>query len=96
MYFLIIGDLFDAITRVTRFSENQTKIMIKCTMMALKYLHSLSIVHRDIKPENLLVRQFELRVFEFGKMFFNPKKQLLFSVLPNLTKIKILFMKSRN
>ncbi|XP_050082598.1 serine/threonine-protein kinase GL21140 [Anopheles aquasalis] len=49
------GDLFDAITRVTRFSENQSKIMMKHLASAMSYLHSLSIVHRDIKPENLLV-----------------------------------------
>lgn len=51
------GDLFDAITRVTRFSENQSKIMMKHLASAMSYLHSLSIVHRDIKPENLLVRK---------------------------------------
>lgn len=50
------GDLFDAITRVTRFSEDQSRIMIKHLASAMAYLHSMSIVHRDIKPENLLVR----------------------------------------
>ncbi|XP_053675535.1 serine/threonine-protein kinase GL21140 [Anopheles nili] len=49
------GDLFDAITRVTRFSENQSKTMMKHLASAMAYMHSLSIVHRDIKPENLLV-----------------------------------------
>lgn len=49
------GDLFDAITRVTKFSENQARVMIKHLASALAYLHSLSIVHRDVKPENLLV-----------------------------------------
>lgn len=49
------GDLFDAITRVTRFSENQSKIMVKHLASAMSYMHALSIVHRDIKPENLLV-----------------------------------------
>lgn len=49
------GDLFDAITRVTRFSENQARVMIKSLAAAMAYLHSMSIVHRDIKPENLLV-----------------------------------------
>lgn len=52
------GDLFDAITRVTRFSEMQSKIMIKHLAAALAYLHAMSIVHRDVKPENLLVRIF--------------------------------------
>ena len=50
------GDLFDAITRVTRFSETQSKIMIKHLASALAYLHAMSVVHRDVKPENLLVR----------------------------------------
>ncbi|CAG9802494.1 unnamed protein product [Chironomus riparius] len=49
------GDLFDAITRVTRFSEAQSRIMIKHLASALAYLHAMSIVHRDVKPENLLV-----------------------------------------
>jgi len=49
------GDLFDAITRVQRFSESQSRIMIKHLASAMSYLHSLCIVHRDIKPENLLV-----------------------------------------
>lgn len=43
------GDLFDAITRVTKFSENQSRVMIKHLASALAYLHSLSIVHRDVK-----------------------------------------------
>lgn len=49
------GDLFDAITMVTRFSEKQSRIMIQHLGSAMSYLHSMSIVHRDIKPENLLV-----------------------------------------
>lgn len=52
------GDLFDAITRVTRFSETQSKIMIKHLASALAYLHAMSIVHRDVKPENLLVSDY--------------------------------------
>lgn len=61
------GDLFDAITRVTRFSEAQSKIMIKHLSSALAYLHSMAIVHRDVKPENLLV----------STIIFRNHKQLL-------------------
>lgn len=49
------GDLFDAITRVTRFSEGQSRVMIQHLASAMAYLHNMGIVHRDIKPENLLV-----------------------------------------
>ena len=49
------GDLFDAITGVTRFSEPQARVMVRHLASALAYLHSNSIVHRDVKPENLLV-----------------------------------------
>ncbi|XP_013103487.2 serine/threonine-protein kinase GA29083 [Stomoxys calcitrans] len=66
------GDLFDAITRVTRFSEDQSRVMIKHLAAAMAYLHSMSIVHRDIKPENLLVELDEsgnvivLKLADFG------------------------------
>uniref|UniRef100_A0A1B0GI90 non-specific serine/threonine protein kinase n=2 Tax=Lutzomyia longipalpis TaxID=7200 RepID=A0A1B0GI90_LUTLO len=66
------GDLFDAITQVTRFSEDQSRIMIKHLASAMAYLHSLGIVHRDIKPENLLVKLdgngmvTELKLGDFG------------------------------
>lgn len=56
------GDLFDAITRVTRFSEEQSRVMIKHLASAMAYLHSMSIVHRDIKPENLLVSTYRTQV----------------------------------
>lgn len=54
------GDLFDAITRVTRFTEGQSRIMIRHLASAMSYIHSLGIVHRDIKPENLLVEMDEI------------------------------------
>ncbi|KAH8400620.1 hypothetical protein KR222_008733, partial [Zaprionus bogoriensis] len=66
------GDLFDAITMVTRFSEKQSRIMIQHLGSAMSYLHSMGIVHRDIKPENLLVELdrhgnvIELKLADFG------------------------------
>ncbi|XP_017058012.1 serine/threonine-protein kinase GA29083 isoform X2 [Drosophila ficusphila] len=66
------GDLFDAITQVTRFSESQSRTMIRHLGSAMSYLHSMGIVHRDIKPENLLVELnehgnvIELKLADFG------------------------------
>ena len=66
------GDLFDAITRVTRFPESEARLMVRHLASAMAYLHSLAIVHRDIKPENLLVELDEaghitqLKLADFG------------------------------
>ncbi|KAB1281901.1 Serine/threonine-protein kinase DCLK2 [Camelus dromedarius] len=49
------GDLFDAITSSTKYTERDGSAMVYNLASALRYLHALSIVHRDIKPENLLV-----------------------------------------
>ncbi|XP_067663721.1 serine/threonine-protein kinase DCLK1-like isoform X2 [Haliotis asinina] len=49
------GDLFDAISSATKYTERDASGMVYNLASALKYLHSLGIVHRDIKPENLLV-----------------------------------------
>uniref|UniRef100_A0A8C3PXV7 Serine/threonine-protein kinase DCLK2 n=1 Tax=Chrysolophus pictus TaxID=9089 RepID=A0A8C3PXV7_CHRPC len=48
------GDLFDAITSSTKYTERDGSAMVYNLASALKYLHGLNIVHRDIKPENLL------------------------------------------
>ncbi|XP_019956871.2 serine/threonine-protein kinase DCLK2 isoform X5 [Paralichthys olivaceus] len=65
------GDLFDAITSSTKYTERDGSIMIYNLIGALKYLHSMNIVHRDIKPENLLVFEYpdgtkSLKLGDFG------------------------------
>lgn len=65
------GDLFDAITSSTKYTERDGSAMVYNLANALRYLHGLSIVHRDIKPENLLVSsesllfRFQLRLLPF-------------------------------
>ncbi|KAH3829787.1 serine/threonine-protein kinase DCLK1-like [Dreissena polymorpha] len=49
------GDLFDAISMSTKYTEKDACAMVGNLACALEYLHGNSIVHRDIKPENLLV-----------------------------------------
>ncbi|XP_030420187.1 serine/threonine-protein kinase DCLK2 isoform X2 [Gopherus evgoodei] len=65
------GDLFDAITSSTKYTERDGSAMVYNLASALKYLHGLNIVHRDIKPENLLVCDYSdgtksLKLGDFG------------------------------
>ncbi|KAF3818586.1 hypothetical protein GH733_012003, partial [Mirounga leonina] len=65
------GDLFDAITSSTKYTERDGSAMVYNLANALRYLHGLSIVHRDIKPENLLVCEYpdgtkSLKLGDFG------------------------------
>uniref|UniRef100_A0A3P8V4G2 Serine/threonine-protein kinase DCLK2 n=1 Tax=Cynoglossus semilaevis TaxID=244447 RepID=A0A3P8V4G2_CYNSE len=65
------GDLFDAITSSTKYSERDASAMVFNLAGAIKYLHHMNIVHRDIKPENLLVCEYpdgtkSLKLGDFG------------------------------
>ncbi|XP_063776645.1 serine/threonine-protein kinase DCLK2 isoform X2 [Pseudophryne corroboree] len=65
------GDLFDAITSSTKYTERDGSAMVYNLASAMEYLHSLNIVHRDIKPENLLVCEYpdktkSLKLGDFG------------------------------
>lgn len=65
------GDLFDAISSASRYTERDASGMLHNLASALAHLHKLRIVHRDIKPENLLVYQYEngtkaLKLADFG------------------------------
>ncbi|SCU98806.1 LADA_0H15478g1_1 [Lachancea dasiensis] len=48
------GEVFGEIVRLTYFSEDLTRHVIRQLALAVKHMHALGIVHRDIKPENLL------------------------------------------
>ncbi|CCE66036.1 hypothetical protein TPHA_0O00670 [Tetrapisispora phaffii CBS 4417] len=48
------GEIFSEIVRLTYFSEDLARHVIKQLAIAVKHLHSMGVVHRDIKPENLL------------------------------------------
>ncbi|XP_053088406.1 serine/threonine-protein kinase DCLK2 isoform X2 [Pangasianodon hypophthalmus] len=65
------GDLFDAITSSTKYTEKDASAMVYNLAAALQYLHKMNIVHRDIKPENLLVCEYpngtkSLKLGDFG------------------------------
>ncbi|KAI9648360.1 MAPK-activated protein kinase Srk1 [Ciborinia camelliae] len=64
-YFLVLelaqgGELFHQIVRLTYFSEDLSRHVIKQVGEALHYLHEIQgVVHRDIKPENILFEPIE-------------------------------------
>jgi doublecortin-like kinase 1/2 len=65
------GDLFDAITLASKYTEKDASAMIYNLSNALSYLHSRDIVHRDVKPENLLICESDngsksLKLGDFG------------------------------
>ncbi|XP_071951404.1 serine/threonine-protein kinase DCLK1-like [Antedon mediterranea] len=69
------GDLFDAISMATKYTERDASCMVHNLASAINYLHSLNIVHRDIKPENLLVCEHKdgtksLKLGDFGLATF--------------------------
>lgn len=51
---LLGGDLRYHVSRVRKFSEEQTRFFIACLILAIEYIHSKRVIHRDIKPENLV------------------------------------------
>ena len=65
------GDLFEAISSATKYTERDASGMLYNLAGAVMYLHSNNIVHRDIKPENILVCEYEngtksLKLGDFG------------------------------
>ena len=61
------GELFTYLRNAGHFSNSTTLFYASELVLALEYLHSLSIVYRDLKPENLLIDQEgHLKITDFG------------------------------
>ena len=61
------GELFTYLRNAGRFIAGTALFYATEIVLALEYLHSLSLVYRDLKPENLLLdRQGHLKLTDFG------------------------------
>lgn len=74
------GELFDELVRRKTFHEQQAAMIMKSLLSAIAYCHERNVIHRDLKPENILidnplVKNFEIKVIDFGAaVFLDPGK----------------------
>ena len=67
MEFMKGGELFQHLKRMKRFTENQTKFIAACIILALGHLHNSGFIYRDLKPENVLfTEQGYAKLTDFG------------------------------
>jgi len=50
------GDMFERLVSKGTLIEKEARLVMRCLVDGVKYLHERDIVHRDIKPENILLR----------------------------------------
>ncbi|ETV74196.1 CAMK/CAMK1 protein kinase [Aphanomyces astaci] len=62
------GELFNKIVGRSRYTEAESRTVMKPLFESVAYLHKMGIVHRDIKPENILCgdKLTDLRIADFG------------------------------
>ena len=82
------GNLLNKVSAVKKFTESMAANVIHQLLLALNYMHNLSIMHRDLKPENILCEenaddlddndiQIKLTDFGFATKYDANKKQTL-------------------
>ncbi|XP_023174621.1 cAMP-dependent protein kinase catalytic subunit 2 [Drosophila hydei] len=61
------GELFTYHRKVRKFNEKQSRFYGVQVLLALEYLHHMSLIYRDLKPENILMdARGYIKVTDFG------------------------------
>lgn len=73
------GELFQMISRKSRFTENEARKIFKRLVSAVNFMHKKNIVHRDLKPENLLFTADKsiIKVVDFGFARLKAEEELM-------------------
>ncbi|KAG2622265.1 hypothetical protein PVAP13_3NG274200 [Panicum virgatum] len=67
MEYLNGGDLYSLLRNLGCLDEDMARTYIAELVLALEYLHSMSVIHRDLKPDNLLIgRDGHIKLTDFG------------------------------
>lgn len=78
MEFIKGGELYRHLSKMKRFSDEETRFMIAQIALALGHLHKKNILYRDLKPENVLFNEdgyLKLADFGLAKMTQSKKDQ---------------------
>ena len=102
--FCEFGTFKNLLTQNKKFSENQTKNLIKQLLNAVLYLNSQNFIHTDIKPSNILINKisirnkeefYDIKLLDFGSSYYysldddnNYKECLPYYVSPELIEKK--------
>jgi serum/glucocorticoid-regulated kinase 2 len=70
------GELFFHLKKMHRFTEGMMRYYCAQLVLALRHLHSHSIVYRDLKPENILLDRYgNCKLTDFGLSKMNHKER---------------------
>ncbi|ELQ75648.1 Polo-like serine/threonine protein kinase [Trachipleistophora hominis] len=58
--------LSDLLKQNKRIRESHTRTFLRQIVSAMAYLHSVNVVHRDLKLSNILLKNFTVKVADFG------------------------------
>lgn len=61
------GDLAYHLNKREILEENEARFFIAEVLLAIEYIHSLSVIYRDLKPENILIcADGHIKLADFG------------------------------